>query len=225
MKLSTAILAVSGGKPAFATQRCSGVELKNWMECLSERFHEQLRKPRRLGRWVGPRSFTTAKSETRRYYSPKNSWPYWENQMTTADDNKQLLQQLFAELATGNSRPFVDHLADDVSWRVMGQTAWSKTYRGKQSVLTDLLGVLRERLADRYRATAERVIAEGDFVVVQARGAATTRAGVPYNNDYCFVYRLADGMIKEVSEYLDTELVTSALGGNSEVSPHQNRER
>jgi len=94
----------------------------------------------------------------------------------------------------------------------MGTTPWSKTYAGKQSVLTDLLGELRTRLADRYRATALLMIAEGDRVVVQARGQATTKRGAPYNNEYCFIYRMENGLIYEVTEYLDTELLTSALG-------------
>lgn len=93
----------------------------------------------------------------------------------------------------------------------MGHTRWSKTYRGKEAVLNDLLGQLSLQLADRYRSTAERIIAEGEFVVVQARGHATTKAGVAYNNEYCFILRLSGGSIKEVTEYLDTELVTSAL--------------
>ena len=125
--------------------------------------------------------------------------------------NKQLVQQVYDELAAGNSRPFLDLLSDDVTWIVMGRTRWSGSYRGKSAVLNDLLGVLRARLADRYRASAQRIIAEGPYVVVQARGQATTKAGAEYNNEYCFVYEFENGRIKEVTEYLDTELVTSAL--------------
>ena len=130
----------------------------------------------------------------------------------SAAENRQLLQRIFARLAEGDSRPFVERLASDVRWTVMGRTPWSRTYEGKAVVLGELLGQLRARLADRYRATAERIIAEDDYVVVQARGQATTTAGLPYNNEYCFVYRLEDGTIKEVTEYLDTALVVSALG-------------
>jgi ketosteroid isomerase-like protein len=93
----------------------------------------------------------------------------------------------------------------------MGRTQWSGTYRGKQTVLNDLLRQLQSRLADRYRASAERIIAEGPYVVVQARGQAMTTAGMPYHNEYCFIYRVENGQIKEVIEYLDTELVTAAL--------------
>jgi uncharacterized protein len=127
------------------------------------------------------------------------------------EENKQLLQNIFRELSMGDSRPFVAALADDVTWKVMGRTQWSGTYRGKQTVLNELLRQLQSRLADRYRATAERIIAEGPYVVVQARGQSMTTAGIPYNNEYCFIYRVENGLIVEVIEYLDTELVTAAL--------------
>jgi uncharacterized protein len=129
-----------------------------------------------------------------------------------AAENKQLLQHVFAEIAHGNSRPFVESLADDVRWTVIGSTPWSRTFRGKQAVLTELLGPLRSRLRRPAKLVAHRFIAEGEHVVVEARGHDnTTTAGVPYNNTYCFVFRLAEGKVQELTEYMDTELVTSVL--------------
>jgi len=46
--------------------------------------------------------------------------------------NKQLMQHIFSELSTGNSKPFLESLADDVSWTITGSTTWSKTYHGCQ---------------------------------------------------------------------------------------------
>jgi len=39
-----------------------------------------------------------------------------------------------------------------------------------------------------------------------------TRSGKPYDNHYCYVCRLADGKLRELTEYMDTELAASALG-------------
>jgi len=103
-------------------------------------------------------------------------------------------------------------MADDFHWTVTGSTKWSKTYDGKQAVLTELLGTLSSKISGRIRATAHRFIAEGDHVVVEARGNNTTKKGTPYNNTYCFVFRIAEGKLKELTEYMDTELVTAALG-------------
>jgi len=129
-----------------------------------------------------------------------------------ARENKQLMQHIFEELSKGNSEPFVASMADDFRWTVTGTTKWSRTYAGKQSVLAELFAPLRARMKGRIRTTANRFIAEGDFVVVEARGSNTTNRGVPYNNNYCFVFRLSDHQLKEVTEYFDTELVTAALG-------------
>jgi ketosteroid isomerase-like protein len=126
--------------------------------------------------------------------------------------NKQIIRAAFDALEGADSRPLVALLSDDATWTVMGRTPWSRTYTGKEAILRELLGPLRARLAERYRATARRILGDGDYVVVQARGQAITTAGQRYDNEYCFVYRMEAGRIREVTEYLDTELVTQALG-------------
>ena len=57
----------------------------------------------------------------------------------------------------------------------------------------------------------DNMVAEGDFVVVQSRGAAQTKDDRPYDNTYCHVMRIRDGKIAELTEYLDTELASSVL--------------
>ena len=118
----------------------------------------------------------------------------------------------FEELSKGNSEPFVASMADDFRWTVTGTTKWSRTYEGKHSVLVELFGPLRARIKGRIRTKAHRLIAEGDYVVVEARGSNMTKSGLPYNNNYCFVFLLSDNRLKEVTEYFDTELVTAVLG-------------
>jgi ketosteroid isomerase-like protein len=126
-------------------------------------------------------------------------------------ENKHLVERIFSELAKGNGRPFVDSMADDFTWIVKGTTAWSGTYRGKEAVRTELLDPLLAQFASPYTNTARRIIAEGDHVVVECQGNVTTSAGKRYDNTYCYVLRLAGGRLKELTEYLDTELVTAAL--------------
>jgi ketosteroid isomerase-like protein len=132
--------------------------------------------------------------------------------MMGAPENKQLMQEVFAELSKGNSKPFFESLADDVRWTIVGTTSWSRTFQGKERVLAELLTPLRARIVDRIKITAHRFIAEGDHVVVEARGQSMTTAGRPYNNTYCWIYRFAEGKVQELTEYLDTQLVEAALG-------------
>ncbi|MBX7221186.1 MAG: nuclear transport factor 2 family protein [Blastocatellia bacterium] len=127
-------------------------------------------------------------------------------------ENKKLLQHAFAEMAQGNTRPFIESLADDVSWTVIGRTKWSKTFVGKPAIFAELLGPLGTRLEGQIRLAAHRFIAEDDMVVVEARGNGNlTKERIPYNNTYCFVCRFVDGKVQELTEYMDTELVVEVL--------------
>ena len=128
-----------------------------------------------------------------------------------ANENKRLMESVFAELASGNGQPFMDLLAEDVRWTVTGTTPWSRTYDGKRAVVDELMRPLFAQFADRFENTASRIIADDEHVVVECRGKVTTKAGKPYNQTYCYVCRLAEGKVRELTEYLDTELVREAL--------------
>lgn len=135
----------------------------------------------------------------------------------SASTNKKLMQDIFA--AAANPDPaardralFVASLADDAKWIVTGQYSWSRTFAGKDAILNDLHGYVRTRLRDRTRTVAERFIADGDIVVVEAKGDNVTPEGVRYDNDYCLVFRFEDGKIKEIREYCDSVQTETALG-------------
>jgi uncharacterized protein len=136
----------------------------------------------------------------------------------TIEHNKQLLQEVFAETAKGNGRPFVAAMADNVTWTIIGSTQWSKTYRGKKAVLTELLGPLNAQLANGNTITAHRFVAEGDQVVVEGQGHNTTKSGKPYQNTYCWVFSFSGGQVVDIIEYTDTALIESALQPPETVS-------
>jgi uncharacterized protein len=131
--------------------------------------------------------------------------------MTTAA-NKQLVQQVFADSANRSGTTFVDSLADDAIWTVTGQYSWSHQFRGREAILNGLMGHFRSFFAERPRTLAFNFIADGDFVVVEARGDNVTRTGQRYDNQYCMVYRIENGKIKEIKEYCDSTLVERVLG-------------
>ena len=129
---------------------------------------------------------------------------------TTA--NKQLVQKIYAESASRSGTTFADSLADDASWTVTGQYSWSHQFKGRDAILSGLMGHFRSFFAERPRTLAYNFIADGDFVVVEARGDNVTKAGLRYDNQYCLVYRIENGKIKEIKEYCDSTLVERVLG-------------
>jgi len=130
---------------------------------------------------------------------------------TTTTDNKALVQRIHAELDKGNGQLFLDNLADDARWTLEGSTPWSRTYAGKAAIREELLKPLFAQFAGPYVSKTERIIAEGDRVVVLFSGDVPTRAGKRYNNRYCYIYRIEGGKVKELTEYFDTALVEQAL--------------
>jgi ketosteroid isomerase-like protein len=91
-----------------------------------------------------------------------------------------------------------------------------KTCSGQSSVqrpgrrLT-LLRPLGEQLGGASVITASKFIAEGDFVVVQATGHNATVRGERYENTYCWIIRMHEGKMRELTEYADTQLIESVL--------------
>jgi uncharacterized protein len=129
-----------------------------------------------------------------------------------AAENKQLIQNMFAELSKGNADAFLGNMADDVRFTIIGTTKYSGTFNGKQELISKLLGPLTAQLEGGITITPENFIADGDYVAMQARGKSKTKTGKSYNNTYCQIFRIANGKVQELTEYLDTELVTSAFG-------------
>ena len=126
-------------------------------------------------------------------------------------NNKELLTEAFASFARGDGMAFVNLLDENIVWTVTGTTAWSGPLHGKAAVLSQLLGPLTAQLANAPTFVATRIIVDGDDVAVEFHGKNTTRSGKDYSNIYCAVLRMANGKIIEVTEYMDTALVNTAL--------------
>lgn len=126
--------------------------------------------------------------------------------------NKQVMLDMFAALSAGDAEGFLSRLADDVQWTIHGTTRYSGLYDGKADAANRLLGRLGQQLAGGLTVEVDEIVAEGDRVVARGRGRSRTTAGQEYDNEYCWWYRVVDGKVVEIVEYLDTELVTRVLG-------------
>ena len=126
--------------------------------------------------------------------------------------NKKLVQQVFTDSANRSGTTFADNLAEDATWVVTGQYSWSHEFRGREAIQNGLMGHFRSFFAERPRTVAFNFIADGDYVAVEARGDNVTKAGMRYDNQYCLVFRIENGKIKEIKEYCDSTLVERVLG-------------
>lgn len=129
----------------------------------------------------------------------------------TAEQNRVRIATIWAAMELGDGALFVEAMADDFVWRMMGATSWSGTYAGKADVRGRMLKALYSQFATPYRSKPSRIHADGDFVIVECQGEVKTKQGRDYNNTYCFVIRMRDGQMTELTEYFDSALVDKVL--------------
>lgn len=128
-----------------------------------------------------------------------------------AAENKALVRNMFGELSKGNAQGWLGAMADDARIVITGTTVVSGTH-SKAEYVNKAYNVAMPQIEGTVVLTPDNFIAEGDFVAVQVQGKSTTKAGKPYNNTYCMVFRIANGKVQELTEYSDTELITAAFG-------------
>ncbi len=95
----------------------------------------------------------------------------------TPAENKAFVQSLMEARARRDPAPFIAAMADDFVWRIIGTTAWSGEYVGKADVRERLTKPLYAQLTAPTRLTPTRILADGDHVVVECHGDATTVSG------------------------------------------------
>jgi ketosteroid isomerase-like protein len=117
----------------------------------------------------------------------------------------------FADMSGGNPARFVELLAPDVAYRIIGTTAGSGVFRSRDRFVARVIQGLAHECVAPPAFTVDHVAEAGDRVYVEARGRATLRSGAPYDNTYCFAFRFAGAQAVEVTEYLDTHLLARAF--------------
>jgi hypothetical protein len=127
--------------------------------------------------------------------------------------NKRVVVEFVARLSRADYDGLFELVEPGVLWRIPGRAEEAGVFRSagevRRKVFSRLPGLLDEPLT----LEIEQLIAEGDWVVVRARGGARTRAGKRYTNRYALVYRLRGGKIVELEEYFDTSRAAVELFG------------
>jgi len=127
--------------------------------------------------------------------------------------SRETVQLWFDLIARGDAQGAFALFSNDVTYTLKGTTPVSGVYRGVREIVENFFTVWRKQIVGDMVLTVDELIGDGERVVALVRGKATTIHGLPYDNDYAFVFGLRDGKIAEVIEYLDTALVETAAYG------------
>ncbi|MGO4617446.1 nuclear transport factor 2 family protein [Nocardia sp. 2YAB30] len=124
--------------------------------------------------------------------------------------SKDLVLQAWREFATQDPARIAAVFTPDAEWLAPPDNPTARALDGTNHL------VGRDRIvrfltiefpavfvADR-KVDFTAVTAEGARVVVEERMRATLMNGNHYDNNYCFIFELEDGLIHRVREYMDT---------------------
>ena len=75
---------------------------------------------------------------------------------------------------------------------------------GKDQIARMFATEVRKLFVADVAAEFHGLYADGNIVVIEQRLRATLANGNAYDNDYCFVLELENGLIRRVREYMDT---------------------
>jgi ketosteroid isomerase-like protein len=127
-------------------------------------------------------------------------------------DTGAFLQDWFGRLKQSGwtAEVFLDALSEDLVWTATGTSPISGTYHGRDAYIDGVYRPLDERLESWPRPTVERIIAQGDWGVVEfSSKGGRGKNGTDYNMRYCWLMHVEDGLVTEVIGYYDTSTVVA----------------
>jgi ketosteroid isomerase-like protein len=131
-----------------------------------------------------------------------------ERAMATTDNtvetrNKAIVQAGFDAWKSGTGSPY-DKLADNATWEIVGNSAASRVYKGKEDFMTNVIRPFNARMSTRLVPTIRNMYADGDTVVVFFDAEGTAKDGKPYRNTYSWFLTLDNDQIVKASAFFDS---------------------
>jgi uncharacterized protein len=121
------------------------------------------------------------------------------------------VHSIFAYLSSDTPARFFDHVADDVKWTVLGTQPLAANYLSKHDFQQATFDRLTPLFDGGLKLFTRQVLVDGDTAIVELYTQATTKNGIQFNNDYCWICQFQVGQIVAVRAYLDSALVTKVI--------------
>lgn len=123
--------------------------------------------------------------------------------------NKQIALQFLHAMSEGDAEGQAECLTPDAFTITKGFGGVSGQ-RNRETMLATVQA-FKEIVPTGFRPKIQKVVAEGDTVVVEWEGNAELSNGTPYCNQYVFVFTFENGRIKRLNEYFCTVLADSTI--------------
>lgn len=128
-----------------------------------------------------------------------------------AGANKKIVRDFIEVIGRGDVDAIRNAYTEDGYCQTMGNTLISGKFSRDQVAMA--AGRIFEAFPAGVQFEIVNMTAEEDRVAVEAISHGDHVSGAHYSNHYHFFFRLRDGRIAELREFMDTELVTDILCG------------
>lgn len=125
------------------------------------------------------------------------------------EGNKAVVLRFIAAMGTNDAAGAAACLGPDAFTLAKGFSKFAGVRR--YDTIVGTIAAFRQIVPSGLRLSVQSVTADGERVVVEAVGDALTSTGQPYCNEYCFVFTVRDGLIRQVNEYFCTKLAEDVL--------------
>lgn len=123
----------------------------------------------------------------------------------------EYVRKIFAKLASDRPDEFMDYVADNVQWTVLGTHPLAGRYTSKAAFVQATFPRLGQLFDGPPRLFTRDVLVDGDRAAVELYTDTTSKRGVPFPNEYCWICQFENGRIVAVREYLDSALVARTI--------------
>jgi ketosteroid isomerase-like protein len=126
-----------------------------------------------------------------------------------SEDNKAVALAFIEAMGRGDAAAAAPCISEDTFTlaKGFGKFAGVRTH----DTILATIDAFRNLMPDGMEPTIHSVTAEDNRVVVEFEGNGTLYTGESYANEYCMVFTLEDGRIKQVNEYFCTVLADKVL--------------
>lgn len=135
--------------------------------------------------------------------------------------SKEVVMRAWGEFASRDPERVAAVFTADAEWLAPADNATALALDGSHHLVgrERIVRFLTEEFGTVFVADVavdfRGVFADGDTVIVEERMQATLAHGGRYDNDYCFIFELQDGLIHRVREYMDTQRGAACFAGKS----------
>ncbi len=140
--------------------------------------------------------------------------------MNSQPSHKNFISELFRRIEIdADWTTLFEALSEDIVWTVTGTSPVTGVFKGKKACVDGLILPVQQTMAEPFRCQVQRILVEGDFAVVLWKGSSTTKTGLPYRQEYCWILELKGQKIISVRAFFDTLLASMALLSCKEGHP------